>query len=441
MTGRPVSILVATGGAIEGGQSFDGSTTTIVVADAPTLDPGLDATVSAWVRLNATGGADLVEKGGTGGYALWLVGNVVWFGGQYSPVSGWAVGTTPLSVGVWYAIDGVNDNGTKSIYVNGVLDASSTTTSSFSNTGSLQLGNGIDGYLNGVLDEVRVESTARSAGWIRTKYNNVSSPGTFAGLGSEQAYTGASATLAATDEDTTSSPTTVDGILTTAGWSDVDTGSSKGVAVTSKAGNGSWQYSTDGVTWNGFGSVSLGNALLLTSTSRVRYIPDLANAETATFGFRAWDLTTDTASTNSTPGYGNPGAGGGTTAYSSQSGTASLTVIAMNDAPSLGNGTSASVAEDTVSPAGQMVSTIFAGQFADVDAGSSFGGIAVVGNAANAGTQGVWQYSTDAGGNWFAIGGVADGATALALESGSLIRFVPVPNYNGSPPAPGGAWS
>ena len=77
---------------------------------------------------------------------------------------------------------------------------------------------------------------------------------------------------------------------TTAGWSDVDTGSSKGVAVTSKAGNGSWQYSTDGVTWNGFGSVSLGNALLLTSTSRVRYIPDLANAETATFGFRAWDL-------------------------------------------------------------------------------------------------------------------------------------------------------
>ena len=81
------------------------------------------------------------------------------------------------------------------------------------------------------------------------------------------------------------------------------------------------------------------------------------------------------------------------------------------------------------------MSAIFAGQFADVDAGSSFGGIAVVGNTANAGTQGSWQYSSNGGGNWFAIGTVADGATALAVSSSTLIRFVPVANYNGTPPA------
>ena len=34
--------------------------------------------------------------------------------------------------------------------------------------------------------------------------------------------------------------------------------------------------------------------------------------------FRAWDTTTGTASTNATPSYANPGVGGGTSAYSSE---------------------------------------------------------------------------------------------------------------------------
>jgi len=107
----------------------------------------------------------------------------------------------------------------------------------------------------------------------------------------------------------------------------------------------------------------------------------------------------------------------------------------VNNAPTLGNGTLASVAEDTASPDGQTVSAIFSGQFADIDSGASFAGIALVGNTANAGTQGVWQYSTNAGANWFAIGPVADGGTALAVSSSTLIRFVPVANYNGTPPS------
>ncbi|MGA7178783.1 MAG: DUF2341 domain-containing protein [Thiobacillaceae bacterium] len=108
--------------------------------------------------------------------------------------------------------------------------------------------------------------------------------------------------------------------------------------------------------------------------------------------------------------------------------------VLVNTAPTLGNGTLAAVNEDTANPAGQTVSTIFNGQFSDPDAGASFTGIAVVGNSANAGTQGTWQYSTNGGSNWFAIGTVADNSTALALSSSTLIRFVPVSNYNGTPP-------
>ena len=80
---------------------------------------------------------------------------------------------------------------------------------------------------------------------------------------------------------------------------------------------------------------------------------------------------------------GNTGSGGAQTDVD----TVTLNVTAVNDAPTLGNGTLAAVNEDTPSPAGQSVSTIFSGQFADVDAGSSFDGIAVVGNTANAGRR------------------------------------------------------
>jgi len=112
-----------------------------------------------------------------------------------------------------------------------------------------------------------------------------------------------------------------------------------------------------------------------------------------------------------------------------------IDITAVNDAPTLGDGTLAPVVEDTVSPPGQTVSTIFSGQFSDPDSGSSLAGIAVVGNSASAASEGVWQYSTNGGANWFDIGVVGDGATALALDSATLVRFVPVGDFNGSPTA------
>ncbi len=131
---------------------------------------------------------------------------------------------------------------------------------------------------------------------------------------------------------------------------------------------------------------------------------------------------------------GNAGAQG-TGGALPATGSTTVSITATNDAPTLGNGALTAVSEDTVSPAGQAISTIFTGQFADADTGSSLGGIAVVGNTANAGTEGAWQYSSNGGTNWYAIGTVADGATALAIGASNLIRFVPVAHYNGTPTA------
>ena len=98
---------------------------------------------------------------------------------------------------------------------------------------------------------------------------------------------------------------------------------------------------------------------------------------------------------------------------------------AVNDAPSLGDATLANAA-------GQRVATVFAGELSDVDAGASLAGVAVVGNTADAATEGVWEYSSN-GSDWFAIGSVGDDASALALEATARIRFVPVAGFEGAP--------
>ncbi|MCZ8076491.1 MAG: Ig-like domain-containing protein, partial [Paucibacter sp.] len=100
-----------------------------------------------------------------------------------------------------------------------------------------------------------------------------------------------------TDEDTASAGTLVSDILASGGWADVDSGALAGLALTASSGNGSWQYSTDGTNWAAVGAVSGNSALLLSASSRLRYLPDGQNGETATLAYRAWDQSSGTAST------------------------------------------------------------------------------------------------------------------------------------------------
>ncbi len=151
--------------------------------------------------------------------------------------------------------------------------------------------------------------------------------------------------LPGADEDSTTAGTTVSAIVNNAGWGDVDLGAVRGMAITASAGNGTWQYSTDGITWQGFGAVSGSNALLLDASSQVRYVGDGIDGEVPSFGFRGWDTTTGTASTNATPSYANPGAGGGTTAFSSGEASANATITAVNDEQVLAINAGATVSE------------------------------------------------------------------------------------------------
>ncbi|KAA1257576.1 Cadherin domain protein [Rubripirellula obstinata] len=109
-----------------------------------------------------------------------------------------------------------------------------------------------------------------------------------------------------------------------------------------------------------------------------------------------------------------------------------ITVLAVNDAPTFGSATLAAIGEDTANPAGETVANLFGGNFADVDDSSSMLGIIVVANDANDTNEGVWQYTSD-NTQWFDIGSVDDAGNGLAVTAGSKIRFVPVTDFNGTP--------
>src|SRR5439155_23524037 len=128
---------------------------------------------------------------------------------------------------------------------------------------------------------------------------------------------------------------------------DVDSGALLGIAVTAAdTVNGSWFYSINGgTTWNALGTVSEASARLLAADGDNRlYFQPNANFNgtiASAITFRAWDQTSGVDGN-----LANTSANGGTTAFSTATDTASLTINAVNDAPA-GADKTVTTAEDT----------------------------------------------------------------------------------------------
>ena len=223
---------------------------------------------------------------------------------------------------------------------------------------------------------------------------------------------------------------------------DVDTSSVlSGVAIVGNAADavneGSWQYSSDGITWFDVGNVSDTNALAIENTSLLRFVPVADFQGTPTdLVLRGLDdfysgvfSSTVVAESRQTIDTSNPKAD---SPFSALPANLSTMVTDTNDSPTIEDATLAAIDEDDTTSAGQTVGTLFASSFVDIDPGSSLDGIVVVQNSANALTEGAWQYSTD-GINWYDIGNVDDSGNGLALDVDTLIRFSPVGDFNGTP--------
>ncbi len=107
--------------------------------------------------------------------------------------------------------------------------------------------------------------------------------------------------------------------------------------------------------------------------------------------------------------------------------TITITVTPANDAPLLdntGSMTLTTVTEDQTNNSGQTVASIIASaggdRITDVDSGA-VEGIAIT---ATTNGNGSWEFSTNGGSTWSAVGSVS-GSSSLLLRSTDLVRFVP----------------
>ena len=108
-----------------------------------------------------------------------------------------------------------------------------------------------------------------------------------------------------------------------------------------------------------------------------------------------------------------------------------IAITGTNDAPTLSAGVLAATLEDSSGTA-ESISGILANQFGDVDHGHPWRESPRT--DADTGGTGAWWYSDDGGVCWSQIGSVSDGS-ALVLRASAYLKFVPAPDYNGTPPA------
>lgn len=217
-------------------------------------------------------------------------------------------------------------------------------------------------------------------------------------------------------------------------------GAFAGVAVIangSAAGVGQWQ-AWNGASWVNIGTASEAAAQTFSSATPFRFSP------AANFNGPAPTLTVVLIDSSFIGlvfgGDVDVSTRGGTTSFST--GTVVISqpnITAVNDAPTVTGGSAVTllaVSEDSTNPAGDTVANIFGSRFSDaadnVSGGSApntFAGIMIGINNSN-GAQGVWQVFS--GGSWFDLPALSPTNTYLVSASDSL-RFVPAPNYNGTP--------
>src|SRR6185437_1741418 len=221
----------------------------------------------------------------------------------------------------------------------------------------------------------------------------------------------------------------------------------RGIAVIGlgETSQGTWQYQLAGGAWTNFPAVSNTSALLLDGADLVRFLPspkfDDTRGPAPTLTFIAWDETFDYVNGGpdvhgTTVNLTSTLTGGSTPFSSGPAVSAVLHVVPQPEAPTLNPAALlafASIDEDIASNVGSPVLSMLQSDplvqpnavTLNAVAAPQFG-IAVVGLGQIA--SGSWQYEL-AGGNWTNFPSVST-TSALLLDGGDLVRFVPNLNFN-----------
>ena len=185
------TLTIDAAGKISDGRGFVRSNGIAFITISGLVGSSSNLTLSGWINLNSldTGGAEFISLGDHAGVRQDNTGIV---GDIYNGTAWLTTPSTTNFVGkgwrhVAYTVDSAGHS--QILYVDGVQIAASAYTNapSYSGLGSNTIigkhGNGATGYsFDGTMDEMRVSSTPRSAGWIATERNNQNSPSAFYSL-------------------------------------------------------------------------------------------------------------------------------------------------------------------------------------------------------------------------------------------------------------------
>jgi len=176
-TGTP-NATTAAGGFIAGGRAFNGNASDFIsYPDNPSLDITGDITFSLWINPSSINGPDLLTKGAyDDSYGAWFNN----FGFMRFQTNANALnGNNAISAGNWTYLTFVKSSSGRQIYINGSLDANDGNATNFNaNNDNLTISSSQFPF-DGLMDEIRISSTARSADWIATEFTNQNTPGSF----------------------------------------------------------------------------------------------------------------------------------------------------------------------------------------------------------------------------------------------------------------------
>jgi hypothetical protein len=154
--------------------SFNGSTQYVTVPHNAALNVGDSFTLEAWVKTSGTGRA-IMAKGGSGGYYLQVQGGKVVL--TKSGTADILTGATTITNNAWHHIVATKSGANAAIYVDGVLDASTSssaitvvdTTDPLNIAVRSPVANAE--YITGSLDEVAIYAGALSATRIKAHFD------------------------------------------------------------------------------------------------------------------------------------------------------------------------------------------------------------------------------------------------------------------------------
>ena len=185
--------------------SFDGTGNTYLrIPSSSSFKPTGAMTMEAWVKMSgATSNPDIfsLDYRADGSWSSpYQAYALDFYGSTLEPRVDFAVngsqvatsGSSNISTGQWAHIVGSYDGSTLRVYSNGVQ------VSSLASSGSIAYSTSKDldiesrspytsaEAVNGLIDEARISTVARSADWVTAEYRNQSSPSTFYSIGNEQ---------------------------------------------------------------------------------------------------------------------------------------------------------------------------------------------------------------------------------------------------------------